>query len=244
VSPTLATFLFELVNFLLLTGVLGWLLFKPVRGMLQARQAGEKKQADELAARAAEADRLRAAWRQRTAAFESEVTETRAARLAAAEREAAAIVAKAREAADREHDRAARTLAHVERAQLVKLADAVAAASREAVTRLLTALDSPDLDASFVGAVCHRLKTLDAKTLGAVLVESAKPVSEQARVAITGALAARASSLTFRVVPDLGAGIRITTARGLIDASAGGLAADVERRLKDALVTEEPTVTT
>ena len=40
-SPTLSTFLFELTNFLLLAGLLGWLLFKPVRNALQERQASE-----------------------------------------------------------------------------------------------------------------------------------------------------------------------------------------------------------
>jgi F-type H+-transporting ATPase subunit b len=244
VSPTLATFLFELVNFILLAGLLGWLLFKPVRAALQARQTADKKHADDLAARAAETERLHAEWARRNASFETEITQTRARRLAAAEQEAAAIIARARDTADREREHAVKTLAHVEQAQLDRLADAIAAASRDAVARLLSALGSPGLESSFLRAACHRLEALEATPLGAVLVESARPLGDQERDTLTAAVGLRATSLTFRVVEDLGAGIRVITARGLIDASTAGVGAAAERRLKDALAAHGPTVST
>jgi hypothetical protein len=58
------------------------------------------------------------------------------------------------------------------------------------------------------------------------------------------ALNAHASAAEFRVVPDLGAGIRITTGHGLIDTSALGLARQAEGLVRDALLAESFEVTT
>lgn len=243
-SPTLTTFLFELVNFLLLAALLGWLLFKPVRGMLQARQAADKQHADDLAARLVDADRMRADLQQREASFDAEMVKTRSARLAAADQEAATIIAKAREAAERERDRATKALAHLEPAELERLADAVATTSREIVGRLLASLEAPELEAALVRAASRQLQALDAPSLGAVLIESAKPLDASDRGAITTALGTRATSSDFRVVPDLGAGVRVTTARGLINVSATGIAAEAERLLARALGAGESAATT
>lgn len=229
-SPTLATFLIELVNFLLLAGVLGWVLFKPVRTTLDARRATEAKRADDLAARAAALDRLETEWQIQAAAFEHEMTAARTARLAAAEAEATSIIARAREAAARAQTRSIQALAHVDRAAIEKLAAALAAVSRDAVVHLLATIDAPDLETAFVRAVCHELHQLDG-SLGAVVVESAKLLTDRDRDAIAAALAARSTSSVFRVVADLGAGVRVITARGLVEASASGMAADIERRL-------------
>ena len=237
-SPTLTTFLFELTNFLSLAGLLGWLLFKPVRGVLQARQADETRQADELAARGAEAERLRADLEQRRSAFEREMAQLRKEHLAAASQEAAAVLIRAREAANRERDAVTRTLAHIERAQFERLSAAVAATTRDSVARLLTMLNAPELEAGLVQAACRQLRALDGRALGAALIESALPLGADAEAAVRAALNDRATAAEFRVVPDLGAGVRITTARGLIDASAAGIAGQAERMLIDALASE------
>ena len=172
-SPTLTTFLFELTNFLLLAGLLGWLLFKPVRAVLQARQAAEKHQADELATRTADAERLRADLEQRQRAFEQEMAKLRKEHLATADQEATAILVHARESAERERESTTRMLAHLERAQVERLSTAVAAATRESVARLLTTLNAPGLDAGLVQAACRQLLTLEGRALGAVLIEIA-----------------------------------------------------------------------
>jgi F0F1-type ATP synthase membrane subunit b/b' len=235
VPPVLATSLIELINFLLLAGLLGWLLFKPVRAALLARQAAERTRAAEIDARTAEIDRLRADWQTRTAAFEREMAEMRTARLATAERDAAAVLAQAREATERERARAARALAQIEEAQIAHLAAALASAARDAVEGLLAAIDAPDLQTSLVGTACRQLQRLDGPSLGSVVVESTTPLGDRDRQAIATAIGTRASALEWRVTPDLGPGVRIATGRGLIDASAAGLAAGVARRLHDRL---------
>jgi len=55
VSPSLTTFLFEAVNFVVLTGVLGWLFFRPVQAAIERRRAdleAERRQADHIRAEA------------------------------------------------------------------------------------------------------------------------------------------------------------------------------------------------
>jgi F-type H+-transporting ATPase subunit b len=243
-SPTVSTFLFELTNFLLLALLLGWLLFKPVRSALQTRQATAKQQAEDLAMRTAEAERLRADLGQRQRSLEEDIADVRKKRLAAAAQEADALIARAREAAERERDAVKHGLARLERAQLERLSAAVAVATRESIARLLATLNAPDIDASLVRAACRELERLQGTGLGPVLIESARPLADTTRGTIVAALNAHASVAEFRVVPDLGAGIRITTGHGLIDTSALGLARQAEGLVREALIAESFEVTT
>lgn len=151
---------------------------------------------------------------------------------------------RAHETVERERDSIKRGLAHLERAQVERLSAAVAAATRESVARLLTTLNAPDLDASLAQAACRQLEGLQDSALGPVLIESARPLADSAHAAIVAALNAHARSAEFRVVPDLGAGLRITTGHGLIDASALGLARQAEGLVRDALAAESFEVTT
>ena len=243
-SPTLVTFLFQLINVLLLIGVLGWLFFKPMRAVLQSKLDAEKQRRDQLATREAEVDQQRADLDQRLRAFDTDMAQLHQVHVTAATQEAAAIRAQAHEAAERERDGVRRSLVQLERAQLDRLSAAVAAATRESVARLLTTLSGPDLDVSLVRAACHRLEAVDGRPLGAVLIESAQPLGDAARATVTAALDGRAPSTQFRVVPDLGAGLRIVTSKGLIDASARGIAQQAERLLADALTVNSTGVTT
>lgn len=242
-SPTVTTFLFELTNFLLLAGLLGWLLFKPVRSALQARQVEQKRQAEELAARVAESDRQRADLEQRRRTFEDEMAKSRQRHVDAAEREATAIVAHAHENVEHERDAVRRGLVQLERAQVERLSVAVAVATRESVVRLLDMLSATDLDASLTQAACRQLQGLKGRALGPVLVESGRPLADSTHAAIAAALNGHAPSAEFRLVPDLGAGLRITTAQGLIDTSSLGLAREAESLVRDALAAESFEVT-
>ena len=241
-SSTLSTFLFELTNFLLLVGLLGWLLFKPVRTALQERQAAQKRQVAALAEQTAETDRQRADLAQRHRAFEQEMAGLRAEHMAAVVQEAAGIRAGARDAAARERDSMTRMLGHLEQAQAERLAALVAATTRDSIERLLTSLGAPGLETALLDSACRQLRALDVKSLRAVLIESAQPLSGEARAALSTALDNRATDTDFRVVPGLGAGIRVTTAGGLVDASAAGIASQAERLLIEALTKESPEV--
>ena len=239
-SPTLTTFLIELVNFLLLAALVGWLLFKPVRSALQARLAAEQRQADELSTRAEELERLRGDLERRHRGFQDEMTELRKQHVAAANEEAAAILVTAREAAARQRESALRGLAHLERAEVERMSAAVAAVTRESVARLLGTLDAMELETGLTRAACRQIEALGDRPLGAVLVESARALDGTQETAIREALDGHAASTEFRTVPHLRAGVRITTAVGLVDASAAGIAGHAEVALMDALVRPSP----
>ena len=166
------------------------------------------------------------------------MADMRAEHLAAVEQEAAVIRAGARDAATRERDSMTRMLGHLERAQAERLAAAVAATTRDSVERLLTSLGAPGLEAALIDRACRQVRALDAGSLGAVLIESAQPLSADAETTLRSALDQRATSAEFRVLRRLGAGIRMTTAGGLVDASAAGIASQAERLLIEALTNE------
>jgi len=60
---------------------------------------------------------------------------------------------------------------------------------------------------------------------------------------VTGALNGHSRSVDFRIVPDLGEGIRIVTSKGVIDASTRGIARDTQRLLTEALAPGHQEVT-
>ncbi|MEZ5417070.1 MAG: hypothetical protein R2708_06990 [Vicinamibacterales bacterium] len=229
-SPTLSTFVFELANFALLAALLGWLLFAPVRNALDARQARERERRQALDEREQATARARADIEAARAAFDADCEQQRTARLAAAASEADAVVTRARETATREVARGQRMLAHVEQAQVEHLATAVGAAAHDAVARLLTSVQGPDLQQALVAAACRELRATRPKA-GAILVESAAPLADEPRAALAEAAGGSAVTMEFRELPALGAGLRVTTPHGLVDASAAGLAAHAERVL-------------
>jgi F-type H+-transporting ATPase subunit b len=235
VSPTWTTFLFEAVNFMILAGVLGWLFFDPVRKSVEARRAALQAEAERAAAATAEAERNREETRRLQASFEQDMERLRREALSAAEREAEALRAAARSAAEREREALRYSAARIERAQLEGLAEEVAVAAAGIVRRLLEALPGPDLDAALVQAACRELKASEGMPLGPVTVESSAPLSETSRAALAAALGEAAAGAEYRVLPRLAAGVRIRTARGLVDATAAGLAAYTRRALAERM---------
>jgi F0F1-type ATP synthase membrane subunit b/b' len=231
VSPLWTTFLFEAVNFVLLAVALGWLLFRPIRSVLAARQAALVQETEEVAAKRAEVERLQEAMQQRSATLDTELEHLRQSVLTAAQQEAERIRAEARVDAEREREAMRHRLAHLEEAQLEHLAAAVATAAGAAVQRLLQQLGGPDLEQGLARAACRTLQTLHGEALGAVTVESAHPLDQETMTTLTTVLGDAARTAVFRVTPTLGTGIRISTSHGLVDASAAGLAAFAQRTL-------------
>ena len=230
-SPTLTTLLFEAVNFMLLAAALGWLLFRPIRDVLAARQAALAQETEEVASKRADVERLQEAMQQRAAALEADLEHQRQRALAAAQQEAERLRTEARADAAREREAVRHRLAHLEEAQLEHLAAAVATAAGAAVQRLLQQLGGPDLERALAQAACRTLQALAGEAPGAVTVESAHPLDQETMTTLTAVLGDAARTAVFRVTPTLGTGMRILTSHGLIDASATGLAAFAQRTL-------------
>jgi F-type H+-transporting ATPase subunit b len=229
-SPVLSTFLVEAVNFLLLAGALGWLLFKPIRRALEAEQAAHAERERQVEAREQEAERMRAEARAQRAALARELERSREEAREAAAKQAEALLAEARARAEREREALRRELERREQAWREGLEGEAAVLAARAVLRLLEGLAGPELDTVLARAACRELQSLPAGGLGHVVVESARPLSPEARALVDSALAA-VPGVEFRAAPRLGAGLRILTGAGLVDASAPGLAAYAERAL-------------
>jgi F-type H+-transporting ATPase subunit b len=232
VSPTLANFLFEAANFLVLAGALGWVLFKPVRAALAAeRERHEQQQAVATEAQQ-EAESLLEQAREARDGLEQQLEQRRAEALAEAREQVAAL----EEAGRRE--RAARVqqleqrLEAARRSQSTRLAESLGRIAAASVRDLLDALDGPSLDLALVRAACRELSTVPAQARGACVVESARPLDDASRRLLTEALG---GPFDERVVRQLGAGVRVTTGAGQVDGSAVALARRAAQQVAGAV---------
>lgn len=231
-SPSWSTFLFEVANFLLLAGLLGWAFFRPVRSALEKRRVNLEEQQRAAEEKLAEAERLSAESAAQRSELESSLASLRERVRAEAERERSRLLDAAREQAQRERETLKAELAAVRRGQAKRIAEDAAEAAREIVVRLLERIDGPDLEQALLRAASHELAELATRgSLTPIIVESGKPLDPEALDTVARAAGTHASKIGQRQVAELGAGLRILTARGLVDASAAALAAHAERAL-------------
>jgi len=154
----------------------------------------------------------------------------RVQREAEAERER--LVEAARAQMQRERETLKGELVAQRRAQARSLSRDAAFAAREIVVGLLGEVEGPDLEHALLRAACGELEKLrPSGPLAPVVVESARALEEEAAADLVQAAGVAAADVARRIDPDLVAGLRVLTARGLVDASAAGLAAQAERVL-------------
>lgn len=220
-SPTLANFLFEAANFLLLAAALGWILFKPVRRVLDEERERHTKEEEEQRRLRSEAEDLARDAREVREAVDRETAERRSEILAAAQKEAARIVEEARRTQAAERRTLEQELTTSRNAQAAALAETVGRIAGESVARLLEALEGPSLDVALVRAACAELRALPSSARDSALVESAHPLDAEARRLLGGALG---DGFKERTVAELLAGVRVTTSAGQVDATALSLA--------------------
>ncbi|MCA9142649.1 MAG: F0F1 ATP synthase subunit delta [Planctomycetaceae bacterium] len=222
-SPTLTTFLFEAVNFIVLTAVLGWLFFKPVRQALSERRAKFEAETQQAAQKLAEAERMQRDIDATRANLQAELNELRSRELESVRRQAEQILTEARIAAERQREISRRQAAQMSETQRDTLAEVAATAAAETVGRLFEQIGGPELQSALIESACQQLRSLPQRTIAPVKIESALPLSPEQLAALNDALGPAASGADFRTVDGLGAGVRIATGQGLIDASVSGL---------------------
>jgi F-type H+-transporting ATPase subunit b len=232
VSPSWVTFLFEVGNFLLLVALLGWLFFRPVRELLERRRAALQAEEEAVAAKRAEMERALAEVESRRGALETSVAELRERVREDAERERANLLEGARAQVQRERESFQAELEALRRGQLGAAIHDAAAGASEMVRRLLERIDGPDLESSLLEAARRELAALASSApLAPLVVESASALKPEGLAALAQAAGVPLAQVTQRTTPELLAGVRVLTARGLVDASAAGLAAHAERML-------------
>lgn len=220
-SPALANFLFEAANFLLLAAGLGWLLFKPIRRALDDERERHTRQDEESKRLRAEAEELAKAARAARQAADREMTERRRETLEAARKEAAQLLEDARRAQATRRQTFEQELIASREAEAAALAALVGRIAAESVARLLATLHGPSLDAALVRGARAELDALPIAARSAALVESARELDDETREILAGVLG---SEFKVRTVHELGAGVRVITAVGQVDATAVSLA--------------------
>ena len=235
-SPTLTTFLFEAANFLVLAAVLSWLFFQPIRQALADRRSGlasEEKQASE---KLAEAQQLQQQIAAAHAHLQVELNELRTRELEMARKKADQLLADARAAAERALEVSRRQAVRMSDTQRDTLAEVAAAAAAESVDQLLRRIGGPDVHAALIQSACRQLRAVSRDDLSPVKVESAQSLSPQDRAALDEAMGSAAQTADYRTVEELGVGVRISSAKGLIDATASGLAGFARQALVKEMI--------
>jgi len=228
-----STFLLEIGNFLILVWLLKRFLYRPVKTAIEARRERVAAVLAEAERVRAEAEQTRADYEARRAALAREHAEARAEleRTLAAEREHR--LEALHQELHRERDKAV-ALAERERTETERRdqAAALALAGRFA-GRLLAAVAGPELEARLIDLTVEQLPDLPEhqrealaaavdKDPAAVRVQSAYPIADAGRRALTDALsrtAGRAVTCRFDETPDLIAGLSIDAGALLLGAN-------------------------
>jgi len=239
-SASWVTFLFEAGNFLLLAAVLVWFFFRPVRDAIERRRSaleGERVAATEARH---QAERELEETRARRREFEGSLDALRKRVQSEAQTERERLIEEARALNRRERDMLDEELLARRRAQARSLSRDAAYAAREIVVGLLAEVKGPELEPALCQAACRELEGLRAAgSLAPIVVESVSTLDDEAFASLVAAAGVEPGTATRRVNPDLIAGLRVLTAKGLVDASAAGLAAQAESVLASRLVAEE-----
>ena len=229
-SPALTTFVFQLINFLALAAVLGRVFFRPVRKALDERRDKVAAEIAKAGQERAEAEQLRKELESRKRKLDAELDEKRKQTEAAA-REAASSILDEAQAKARQEQEAFRTSLQAEtRSHLHRVAQSAARAGGDMVKRLLMQIDSPDLQPALEAVACRELAKLNGQINSPLTIESEQAVTDATRSHLQTSLFGHAA-VDFRTVSGLGAGLRIITNLGVIDATTSGLARYAEQAL-------------
>lgn len=251
-KPDLTTVIFNIVNFLVLTGLLYLLFFKPVMRKVQARLAERERLQAQLVEDQAATARLRAELEERLAALDEEAARVISEAHERAEMERVAVLRRAQEevehllveaemdayrirqqALDEFHDQLLDTILTIS-AQAI--AQAAPEELHEAMVRQLNERlremgrhEMPRVEA-FRRALGERAPT--------VTITSARPLSPELQgllVRTFSALADRTPRLEVHVDPSLALGVRVRIGDMLIDNSIAGHLAEVRESVSQSL---------
>jgi F0F1-type ATP synthase membrane subunit b/b' len=234
VSASVATFVFEVINFVFLAAALGWVFTKPMRKLLDTELKARADARRTLAEREAEVERVRGELSKRLASMDEEIAQARERARTDAKTEAVRIVDAARAQANEERARVLRETEEQRRSEVEALAAELGRAAEKLVLDLFALGAGAEADLAFARAAGSKLSKLVAKGNGVLIVEYAHAPSEEVRVALKSSLGSALDHAEVRIVPELVAGVRVLSDAGLVDASALGLARYAESVLRSA----------
>lgn len=230
-SPTLANALFEVANFLLLAGLLGFFLFKPVRKALDSERERHEQTEREVKRLHDEAEALTQKAQGERARVAQELETQRRELLQAAQKEAEQLLEQAKQRVQSERRTLEEERAAARAADVAELADLIGRIAGESVRALLGAAQGPSLDHALLSSALPALNGLPEAARKSALVESVGPLEPEVQKLLRQSLG---DGFRQRVVPELGAGLRISTDSGQVDASALAVARTAARLVTEA----------
>lgn len=258
-NPNLTTVIFQIVNFLVLSGLLYLLFFKPVMRKVQARLAEKERLTAQLIADQAEAARLRAEVQQRLNDLDEEADRIISNAHQQAEMERIAVLRRAQEEVEHLLIEAQMDAYRIRQQALDEfhdqLLDTILAISAQAIERVAPA----ELHEAMVRQLNERIREMSRREVArveafrralggrtpTVTVTSARPLSPELQgllVRTFSALADRTPRLELHTDPALALGVRVRVGDMMIDNSIAGQLAEVResvsRSLKERLGNE------
>ncbi|MCA9165326.1 MAG: hypothetical protein KDA62_20185 [Planctomycetales bacterium] len=211
--------------------MLSWLFFQPVRQALVDRRAKFEALEDQASKKLADAEKVQHDIEATRASLQVELNDLRTRELDSARRKAEQILDEARAVSERERAMSRREATRLSDTQRDTLAEVAATAAAETVGQLFRQIGGPDLHSALVDSACRQVRALSPGTLAPVKIESSAPLSDEQITALNDALGQAATNAAYRTTDGLGAGVRIATSQGLIDASVSGLTQFARRSL-------------
>jgi len=245
---SLTGFIFAIVNFLILIGLLYKFLHKPLLTVLEKRRTAIETAQNEARDRTAKAVETQKDYEAKLAGIKEErdVLLTQAKRDADAQREE--LLTKSRAQAERETESIKRNWERQKREALEEVQDQLLDTSMGLVNRLLKDLADTNCETKLFATLLHELDTMadnndtDRDTLFAedtpVRVVSAGTIAEPDRATLTAALeklATQPVAVVFDEDPELIAGARLEFVSAAIDANVAAILADVRKQADEGI---------
>ena len=245
-----ATLLFQTVNFVVLVGGLGYLLFRPLRKKLDERQKVISDTLQSARDREAEAARLRDQWQEATLRAQKEAEELLHRAQSEAEQKAADILEEARSRIDRLTEEMREDL-HRQRDEMTAqyyddILDAIVELSANVLQSVTTRRTHDDLVTNYCASI-YQLPQTDvdeyrrsmAGRVPTAFVATPVPLSGDQAKTLSDTLSSlidRHIELQVRVTPELIAGIQVRLADKLIDNSVREQLHRIRERVRRDLI--------
>ncbi len=252
IEPNPTTIVFQIVNFLVLTGLLYLLFFKPVMRKVQARMDEKERLMAQLVHDQAAAARLRVELEQRLAALDDESARIISAAHERAATERVAVLRRAQEEVEHLLVEAQMDAYRIRQQALDEfhdqLLDSILTISAQAIERVAPA----ELHEALVRQLNERIREMGRsevarveafrRALGertpTVTVTSARPLSPELQgllVRTFSALADRTPRLELHIDPSLALGVRVRIGDIMMDNSIAGHLAEVRESVSQSL---------
>jgi F-type H+-transporting ATPase subunit b len=224
------TLAIQTINFLVVVWLLSRFLYRPVRRMIEAREAADREAAKDAAGKAEEAERLRAEYARKLDDFDAEIRSREAELHDAMQREREETLAAARKEAEELRTTARAETADAQRRAVADLREEIAELARALAERALSEVPADPL--ACLQAALSRQEEEDlarmAKDLasgGSLALVTATALPEEVRgrmrSALTEALGA-APDLAFETDSAVLGGLRLRLPHGELDATVAG----------------------